>query len=527
MLSSIRSLSIKNRLYVGFGAVLLLMLILTLIGVFRVYKINENLDYIEEQINVKIGYAEEMALSLRNSGLFLRDITILQGQEVELEMAFEQLDFLDEMYRESSGALMSLRSEMSEDEQSLVERIIAEEKIAREAIESVKSYVHGNRVYIAKTTLTESASPALMMWVNSADQYVKHLREYRSLILLDVNNTAGQFLYIMIILTVISLVIGLLISGFITKLLIEEIGAEPYQVRSFAKQIGDGNLNPDSATRSIIEKSHVDSIMRSLFSMTKQLEDTVITVRASSQAVEETTEDISSANIALSSRTEQQASALTETATAMDQLGNTVKQNSENASQADRLAGEAASIATKGGDIMGTVVERMRSLDERSRRIVEITDVMNSIAFQTNILALNASVEAARAGEQGRGFAVVAQEVRSLAQRSASAARDINGLIGENADHVKDVTGLVEKAGETTQQIVESINKVSMIMSEISDASAEQNTGVEQVGIAIRQMDQATDQNSIMVGQSAEMANSLTRQAQELSEAMAAFQISR
>lgn len=527
MLSSIRSLSIKNRLYAGFGAVLILMLILTLIGVFRVYKINNDLNYIEEEINLKTGHAEQMALSLRNAGLFLRDITILADQEIELEMAFDQLQFLDEIYRENQLALLALRDGMSEEENRLVDNILAEEQSARGAIEAVKSYVHDNRVYIAQSSLIDAASPSLMMWVNSADQYVSHLREERTKLLDGVNKTAGQFLYIMIILAVISLAIGLFISRFITNLLIEEVGAEPFQVRSFAKQVGDGNLNPDSVTRKIIDKAHRDSIMRSLFNMTEQLEETVVTVRASAQAVEETTDSISNANISLSSRTEQQASALTETATAMEQLGNTVKQNSENAIQADRLAGEAAAIATQGGEIMGTVVDRMRGLDERSRRIVEITAVMNSIAFQTNILALNASVEAARAGEQGRGFAVVAQEVRSLAQRSASAAKDINGLIGENADHVKDVTGLVEKAGETTKQIVDSINKVSMIMSEISDASAEQNTGVEQVGVAIRQMDQATDQNSIMVSQSAEMANSLTRQAQELSEAMAAFQISR
>jgi methyl-accepting chemotaxis protein len=225
----------------------------------------------------------------------------------------------------------------------------------------------------------------------------------------------------------------------------------------------------------------------------------------------------------LSSRTEEQASALQQTAASMEELTATVRQNAENAQRANELSVSASQAASEGGAAVERVVETMRSIDDASRRIADIIGVIDGIAFQTNILALNAAVEAARAGEQGRGFAVVAAEVRSLAQRSAGAAKEIKGLIGESVDRVQEGTRQVAATGDTMQRIVESVGRVVALMGEIATASREQSTGIDQVTHAVSQMDQVTQQNAALVEQAAASAASLEIQAEGLVQAVSVF----
>jgi methyl-accepting chemotaxis protein len=235
---------------------------------------------------------------------------------------------------------------------------------------------------------------------------------------------------------------------------------------------------------------------------------------------------IAQGNQDLSSRTEEQASALQQTAATMEQLGTTVRSNADSAKQANQLALGASAVAAQGGDVVGKVVTTMQGINDSSRKIGDIIGVIDGIAFQTNILALNAAVEAARAGEQGRGFAVVASEVRSLAQRSAEAAKEIKALIGRSVEQVEQGTALVDQAGKTMGEIVGSIQRVSDIVAEITAASAEQSDGVQQVGDAVSQMDQATQQNAALVEESAAAAESLKGQAQQLVQAVAVFKLS-
>ena len=209
----------------------------------------------------------------------------------------------------------------------------------------------------------------------------------------------------------------------------------------------------------------------------------------------------------------------------MEQLSSTVKQNADNAKQANQLALGASIVAIKGGEVVGQVVDTMKSINDSSRKIADIISVIDGIAFQTNILALNAAVEAARAGEQGRGFAVVAGEVRNLAQRSAEAAKEIKSLITTSVERVEQGSALVDQAGATMTEVVSSIKRVTDIMGEISAASTEQSAGVAQVGEAVSQMDQATQQNAALVEESAAAAESLKGQAQQLVQAVSVFKL--
>jgi methyl-accepting chemotaxis protein len=248
-------------------------------------------------------------------------------------------------------------------------------------------------------------------------------------------------------------------------------------------------------------------------------------VRTGTDTITTASGEIAAGNLDLSSRTEQQASALEETAASMEELTGTVQHNGENVRQANALAAAASSVAAKGGAAVAEVVHTMGSINESSRRIVDIIGVIDGIAFQTNILALNAAVEAARAGDQGRGFAVVASEVRALAQRSAAAAKEIKDLIGESVNQVEAGSKLVNTAGATMDEVVDSVKRFSAIMHEIALAGQEQSSGIAQVSQAITQMDQVTQQNAALVEEAAAAAHAMQEQASALLEVVSTFRV--
>ncbi|CAB3865810.1 methyl-accepting chemotaxis protein [Achromobacter sp. CF-sbj1-Ac2-l] len=324
------------------------------------------------------------------------------------------------------------------------------------------------------------------------------------------------YVYLALVLVILAVSLGAFL--FMNRVVLRPLRA----VGESFDRIAGGDLTTRVEVQSTNE---IGALMAAVKRMQESLARTVSTVRRGVDEINVGSREISAGNTDLSSRTEEQAASLEETAASMEELASTVKQNADNARQANQLAASASDVAERGGSAVAEVVNTMQGISASSRKISEIVSVIDGIAFQTNILALNAAVEAARAGEQGKGFAVVAGEVRSLAQRSAQAAKEIKGLIEDSVSKVGAGSEQVERAGATMQEIVASVKRVTDIMGEISAASEEQSSGIDQVNRAVSQMDEVTQQNAALVEEAAAAAGSLQEQAQRLAEAVAVFKI--
>ena len=311
------------------------------------------------------------------------------------------------------------------------------------------------------------------------------------------------------------------VSIFIARSLIVQLGGEPSYASAVTKDIAAGKLTGDI----VLKQNDTTSLLASIKMMRDEIADLIRQIKTGAETISHASKEIASGNLDLSARTESQAGSLEETASTMEELTSTVRQNADNARQARQLASSASDVAIKGSSVVSEVVATMEVINASSQKIVDIISVIDGIAFQTNILALNAAVEAARAGEQGRGFAVVATEVRNLAQRSALAAKEIKTLINDSVDNVGHGTRLVDAAGKTMEAILESVKKVNDVISEITAATGEQSTGIEQVNLAIIEMDNATQQNAALVEQAAAAAASMEEQAGHLMAAVGMFDL--
>ena len=324
-------------------------------------------------------------------------------------------------------------------------------------------------------------------------------------------------------LAVIGLLVAAVAAGALLAFFISRSIVRPLESAvKVAELVAEGNLTSDVVAPGVDE---VSQLLRALRRMNDSLVNIVSRVRNSSDSIATGSSQIAAGNTDLSQRTEEQASNLQQTAASMEELTATVKQNADTARAATQIASSATSAAAEGGRVVGQVVSTMEEISSSSRKIVDIIGVIDGIAFQTNILALNAAVEAARAGEQGRGFAVVASEVRSLAQRSAEAAKEIKSLIGASVEKVESGSHLVDAAGKSMAEIVTQVTRVNDLIGEISSASTEQSTGIGQIGDAVNQLDQVTQQNAALVEESAAAAESLKVQAAQLAQVVSVFKL--
>jgi methyl-accepting chemotaxis protein len=511
-------MKVGARLGLGFALVLFMMMALIAVALVRLTGIGEISHKIIEKDWVKADAANTVNAMTRENARQTIQLFIAQDKaqqddiyariEANKKIIGESLATLDRLIYKPEGKAMLAR--LTEARAAYVAsftqvgKLLAEEK-REDAL----------RLFQAET-LPRLAS--LQEQINAlADLQRKIVEESSDEIKAGIDST----LSLILVLGGGAIVIGIVAAFLITRRLLGQLGGEPDDAAEIAGRIAAGDLAVPIDTKA----GDQASLLVALKKMRDSLAEIVDGVRAGTETIVSASGQIATGNMDLSSRTEEQASSLEETASSMEELTSTVKQNADNARQANTLAQSASAVASQGGMVVSQVVETMESINESSKKIVDIIAVIDGIAFQTNILALNAAVEAARAGEQGRGFAVVAAEVRSLAQRSAAAAKEIKELIGKSVERVDVGSKLVDQAGVTMQEIVTSIKRVSDIISEITAASTEQTAGIEQINLAITQMDQVTQQNAALVEEAAAAAQSMQDQAHNLEQAVSVFKL--
>ncbi len=405
---------------------------------------------------------------------------------------------------------------------SAAQTALQQVQAARKAYEPLQNETQelagSGQIFEAKDVLVDKMHPAQQAYFSAMDALLQQQQQQLGQATGATERAANSVRGMLLVTTLVVIVLGGLLAWWI----IRSIAGPLRQAVRVARSVAAGKLQEPINAQG---RNEVAQLLLALKDMQGGLARVVTHVRQGAQNVLGGSTEIAQGNMDLSNRTEAQAGALQETSASMQELRDAVVHNADNAQQANTLARDASAVAERGGAVVGQVVDTMRDINTSSQKIADIIGVIDSIAFQTNILALNAAVEAARAGEQGRGFAVVASEVRALAGRSAEAAREIKGLISASVERVAQGSELVDKAGATMQEVVQSIRRVTALVGEISSASAEQRSGVAQIGEAIAQMDHVTQQNAALVEQIAAAATGLSTQAQELVQAVAVFQV--
>ncbi|WP_454710282.1 methyl-accepting chemotaxis protein [Delftia acidovorans] len=514
--------TVKTKLSAAFTCLALVTMVVSLLALQALSEANQNLVRFVEGINARAHLAERVRTAVDRRAIAARNLVLVTSPA---DLAAEK-DAVTSAHTDVNTSLAELQAKMASkdvaaDARDLVAKIAGVEQRYGPVATDIVSLALQNQKEAAIRKMNEECRPLLAQLIEATRQYSELTRLRSQQMIEEAAQAYAHRRNILIAASVMAFVLAVLMGQLIARGLTRALGAEPAQLGDVAQQIAQGNLSPELLRHQAPE----GSVQASLNAMLKSLVSVVHEVRNNADGVAGGSTEIANGNADLSQRTEQQASALQETAASMEQLSTTVKQNADNARQVNQLALGASQVATKGGGSVQEVVNAMQDISESSRQIGEIVGVIDGIAFQTNILALNAAVEAARAGEQGKGFAVVAGEVRNLAQRSAQAAREIKQLIATSATRVKQGTELADQAGATMAEVLHSIQRVTDLMGEISSASDEQSAGVAQVGKAVSQMDQVTQQNAALVEESAAAAASLRTQAQQLVQAVSIFQL--
>ncbi|WP_176648888.1 methyl-accepting chemotaxis protein [Duganella sp. SG902] len=511
-------MKVGTRLSLGFGLVLVLLLLVAMLGVFNMSTIHAKLDRIVNENAVKTQLVNDMSESVHIVARVTRSVVLLTDHDA-IRREMEKVAKAREIYNKAVETLAQMPATPKGVE--IRDRIAAQARLTRPLNDKVFELALADNDAEATKVLMQQAGPNTQAWQDAMDEYAALQKEANQRDAAEATAAYERARALMLVLSGVAIAVGAIAAVHIARGLLRQLGGEPDYAAAIASRIAAGDLTVVVDTRGDDEQS----MLHAMKMMRDALARIVAEVRTGTETIASASTQIASGNQDLSARTEQQASSLEETASSMEELTSAVRANNDNARQANQLARSASEVAQQGGAVVSQVVDTMGAINESSRKIVDIISVIDGIAFQTNILALNAAVEAARAGEQGRGFAVVASEVRTLAQRSASAAKEIKELIGTSVEKVEIGSKLVEQAGHTMDEVVASVQRVTDIMVEISTAGDEQSAGIEQINQAVSEMDTVTQQNAALVEEAAAAAEAMQNQAANLERVVSVFRV--
>ena len=517
-----KNTKVSTRLQAGFGLLTAFMLVLAAIAFYGLSELDASLDGIARVNNEETRLANELRSSIQDRAIALRNLALISDPR-DVAQEAERMKKQDQLYADAFQQLSRMFAEpgTAPKERSLLDQIKQDEAAAMAPQRKAMDLALAHDTAGAMQELLQNARPPQRVWLARAielaaleDQQNKEARE-------NAVATYAKVRTMVAVIAAIAVLLGIVTAALISRSILRQLGGEPSAAQEMAAHIAEGNLTVSVQ----VAPGDRTSLMASLEAMREKLTSIVSGIKTSAESISVAAGEIAQGNQDLSQRTEEQAASLQQTAASMEELTSTVRNNTDNARQGSTLASAASATAASGGEVVQQVVATMQDISSSSTKVTEIISVIEGIAFQTNILALNAAVEAARAGEDGRGFAVVAGEVRTLAQRSATAAKEIKDLIEASVSHVTNGSQLVENAGQTMGEVVRSVKQVTDIMGEIASASSEQTKGIEQVNVAVTQMDEVTQQNAALVEQATAAAQAMSDQAESLRAAVSIFRV--
>ena len=511
----IKNMRIGQRLALGFGVVIFLLLTLAGLSYLRIASLNQEVGKMVDVRYPKTVVANTIKADVNEATRSMLNVLIM----TDPSQIAKELANIEARNASATKAIAELTATITDPQAAEIFKAIG--VIRNRFVPGQASFIaliNEDKKDDAMVKFMFQLRPQQTRYFEQLDKYIAYqnteMVSAGKLAAAETQRTQFMILALSAVAALISLVVAFLATRSITRPLNEAVAV--------AQRVADGDLTSEIVVTGTDETGQM---MQALKFMNDSLIRIVAEVRIGTVSIAEASSEIASGNLDLSSRTEQQASSLGQTSRSMHELTSTVQQNADNARQANQLAAKASEVAVRGGSVVANVIDTMGSITASSKKIVDIIGVIDGIAFQTNILALNAAVEAARAGEQGRGFAVVAAEVRNLAQRSAAAAKEIKALIGDSVGKVREGSNLVEQAGVTMEEVVASVRRVTDIMGEITSASQEQSAGIAQVNSTILEMDETTQQNASLVEEAAAAAASMQDQAANLARVVSVFKL--